>query len=389
MEMLQLNDLHKTFNPGTVNEKVALNGVSLHMEAGDFATIVGSNGAGKSTLFNALTRNTVLAANYPFATIEPNVGVVGVPDDRLAVLGKMYNSERLVPATVSFVDIAGIVKGASQGEGMGNAFLANIREADAICQVTRVFTDEDVTHVDGRIDPASDIDTIRTELILADLQTLEKALPRLEKEAKIKKESRPKYEAWAAAQESLNAGVGVFQAGLDPEPLRDLFLLTAKPYIYVFNLDQDQLADEALRARLAEIVAPAEAVFLDAKFESELVEMDEDEAREFLTDAGVSEPGLDQLARVGYQTLGLQSFLTAGPKESRAWTIKQGATAPEAAGVIHTDFQKGFIKAQIMDYNDLVSLGSEAAVKAAGKMRLEGKDYVMEPNDIVEFRFNV
>ena len=351
--------------------------------------IVGLPNAGKSTLFNALTRNTVLAANYPFATIEPNVGVVGVPDDRLAVLGKMYNSERLVPATVSFVDIAGIVKGASQGEGMGNAFLANIREADAICQVTRVFTDEDVTHVDGRIDPASDIDTIRTELILADLQTLEKALPRLEKEAKIKKESRPKYEAWAAAQESLNAGVGVFQAGLDPEPLRDLFLLTAKPYIFVFNLDQDQLADEALRARLAEIVAPAEAVFLEAKFESELVEMDEDEAREFLTDAGVSEPGLDQLARVGYQTLGLQSFLTAGPKESRAWTIKQGATAPEAAGVIHTDFQKGFIKAQIMDYNDLVSLGSEAAVKAAGKMRLEGKDYVMEPNDIVEFRFNV
>ena len=327
--------------------------------------IVGLPNAGKSTLFNALTRNTVLAANYPFATIEPNVGVVGVPDARLAVLGEMYASDRLVPATVSFVDIAGIVKGASQGEGMGNAFLANIREADAICQVTRVFVDDDVTHVDGRVNPLSDIETIRTELILADLQTLDKALPRLEKEARIKKETRPKYEAWLAARDTLDSGVGVHQAGLDLEPLRDLFLLTAKPYIYVFNLDQNQLADEALRGKLAEMVAPAEAIFLDAKFESELVEMEEDEAREFLAEAGVEEPGLDQLARVGYRTLGLQSFLTAGPKESRAWTIKQGATAPEAAGVIHTDFQKGFIKAQIVSYDDLLELGSEAAVKAA------------------------
>ena len=351
--------------------------------------IVGLPNAGKSTLFNALTRNTVLAANYPFATIEPNVGVVGVPDARLAVLGEMYASDRLVPATVSFVDIAGIVKGASQGEGMGNAFLANIREADAICQVTRVFVDDDVTHVDGRVNPLSDIETIRTELILADLQTLDKALPRLEKEARIKKETRPKYEAWLAARDTLDSGVGVHQAGLDLEPLRDLFLLTAKPYIYVFNLDQNQLADEALRGKLAEMVAPAEAIFLDAKFESELVEMEEDEAREFLAEAGVEEPGLDQLARVGYRTLGLQSFLTAGPKESRAWTIKQGATAPEAAGVIHTDFQKGFIKAQIVSYDDLLELGSEAAVKAAGKMRLEGKDYVMKDGDVVEFRFNV
>lgn len=350
--------------------------------------IVGLPNAGKSTLFNALTRNTVLAANYPFATIEPNVGVVGVPDPRLEVLGRLFNSQRLVPATVSFVDIAGIVKGASQGEGMGNAFLANIREADAICQVTRVFTDDDVTHVDGKVNPASDIDTIRTELILADLQTLEKALPRLEKEARVKKDVRSQVESWQAAQEVLNSGKGVFQAGLDLEPLRDLFLLTAKPYIYVFNLDQEQLADRDLRARLAEIVAPAEAVFLDAKFESELVEMDEEEAREFLTDVGVEDPGLDQLARVGYHTLGLQSFLTAGPKESRAWTIKQGATAPEAAGVIHTDFQKGFIKAQIVSYDDLVELGSEAAVKAAGKMRLEGKEYVMADGDVVEFRFN-
>ncbi len=351
--------------------------------------IVGLPNAGKSTLFNALTRNNVLAANYPFATIEPNVGVVGVPEPRLAVLGELYHSERLVPATVSFVDIAGIVKGASQGEGMGNAFLAHIREADAICQVTRAFTDADVTHVDGKVDPGSDIETITTELILADLQTLEKALPRVEKEARIKKETRPKYEAMLAAQQVLDAGRTLYAAGFDTDLLRDLFLLTAKPFIYVFNCDSDELANAELKARMAAVVAPAEAIFLDAKFESELVEMDEAEGREFLAEMGVDEPGLDQLARVGYATLGLQSFLTAGPKESRAWTIKQGATAPEAAGVIHTDFQKGFIKAQIVSYDDLIALGSEAAAKAAGKMRLEGKDYVMRDGDVVEFRFNV
>jgi len=351
--------------------------------------IVGLPNAGKSTLFNALTRNNVLAANYPFATIEPNVGVVGVPEPRLAVLAQMYKSAQIIPATVSFVDIAGIVKGASQGEGMGNAFLANIREADAICQVTRVFEDADVTHVDGDVNPANDIDTITTELILADLQTLERALPRVEKEARIKKETKPKLDAMLAAQQVLNDGRTIYAAGLDTELLKDLFLLTAKPFIYVFNCDQDELANDELRARMSAIVAPAEAVFLDAKFESELVEMDEDEAREFLAEMGVDEPGLDQLARVGYATLGLQSYLTAGPKESRAWTIRKGATAPEAAGVIHTDFQKGFIKAQIVSFTDLVELGSEAAAKAAGKMRLEGKDYVMADGDVVEFRFNV
>ena len=351
--------------------------------------IVGLPNAGKSTLFNALTRNNVLAANYPFATIEPNVGVVGVPDDRLPVLAKIYGSQKILPATVSFVDIAGIVKGASQGEGMGNAFLANIREADAICQVTRVFDDEDVTHVDGKVDPASDIDTITTELIMADLQTVEKAMPRVEKEARIKKELQPKLAAFQAAKEALESGKGVRNAGVDLEAIYELHLLTAKPYLYVFNCDQDELGDEELKERMRALVAPSEAIFLDAKFESELVEMEEDEAREFLAEMGVEEPGLDVLARVGYYTLGLQTFLTAGPKESRGWTIPKGATAPEAAGVIHTDFQKGFIKAEVMSFDDLVEYGSEAAVKAAGKMRLEGKDYVMADGDVVEFKFNV
>ena len=351
--------------------------------------IVGLPNAGKSTLFNALTRNNVLAANYPFATIEPNVGVVGVPEPRLAKLAELYKSEKIVPATVSFVDIAGIVKGASQGEGMGNAFLANIREADAICQVTRVFHDDDVTHVDGSVNPGNDIETVTTELILADLQTLEKAMVRVEKEARIRKEARPKLEAMQEAQRVLDSGQTIYAAGLSLEHLRDLFLLTAKPFLYVFNCDADELGDDELKDRMRALVAPAEAIFLDAKFESELVEMEDDEAREFLHEMGVGEPGLDVLARVGYATLGLQSYLTGGPKESRAWTIRQGATAPEAAGVIHTDFQKGFIKAQIVSFDELMAAGSEAAAKAAGRMRLEGKDYVMADGDVVEFRFNV
>jgi GTP-binding protein YchF len=351
--------------------------------------IVGLPNAGKSTLFNALTRNDVLAANYPFATIEPNVGVVGVPDPRLAVLSDLFHSERIVPATVSFVDIAGIVRGASQGEGMGNAFLSHIREADAICEVTRVFTDPDVTHVDGAINPASDIETISTELILADLQTIERALPRLEKEARINKAKVSAAAALREAHDVLNGGQTIFAAGLDRGPLRELFLLTAKPFLYVFNCDSDELADEALKERMRALVAPAEAIFLDAKIESELVEMEPDEAREFLAEMDVDEPGLDVLARVGFDTLGLQTYLTAGPKESRAWTIPKGATAPEAAGVIHTDFQKGFIKAEIVSFDDLVAAGSMQAAKAKGKVRLEGKDYVMADGDVVEFRFNV
>ncbi|QDP97873.1 redox-regulated ATPase YchF [Microlunatus elymi] len=350
--------------------------------------IVGLPNAGKSTLFNALTRNDVLAANYPFATIEPNVGVVGVPDPRLGVLAKLFNSERLVPATVSFVDIAGIVRGASKGEGMGNAFLSHIREADAICQVTRVFEDADVTHVDGKINPAGDIDTIATELILADLQTIEKTLPRLEKEARFAKEKQAVVAAVKEAQAVLETGQTVFGAGLDRELLKELFLLTAKPFLYVFNTSADE-TDEATRDELRKLVAPAEAIFLDAKIESELAEMEPDEAAEFLADMGIEEPGLDHLARVGFETLGLQTYLTAGPKESRAWTIRKGATAPEAAGVIHTDFQKGFIKAEIVSYEDLVEAGTLLEARNRGKVRMEGKDYVMQDGDVVEFRFNV
>ncbi len=352
--------------------------------------IVGLPNAGKSTLFNALTKNDVLAANYPFATIEPNVGVVGVPDPRLAKLAAIYGSEKILPATVQFVDIAGIVRGASEGEGMGNKFLSNIRESDAICQVTRVFRDDDITHVDGEVEPKNDIETIQTELILADLQTIENALPRLQKDAKRDKDLLPLVTAAEEAKEILEGGKGIFQAGIDPAPLRELHLMTAKPLLYVFNCDAEELSDEKLKSELREIVAPAEAIFLDAKFEAELVELDdEEEAREMLADIGVEEPGLDVLARVGFETLGLQTYLTAGPKETRAWTIDKGATAPQAAGVIHTDFERGFIKAETISFDDLIEHGSMADAKAAGKVRMEGKDYVMVDGDVVDFRFNV
>ncbi len=352
--------------------------------------IVGLPNAGKSTLFNALTKNDVLAANYPFATIEPNVGVVGVPDPRLAVLASMFSSARVVAATVQFVDIAGIVRGASTGEGLGNRFLSRIRESDAICQVTRLFRDDDVTHVEGKVSPRDDIETIKTELILADLETIEKTLPRLEKDARRDKSLTAGIAAVEEAREVLNSGTPVFGSGLDQELLCDLHLMTAKPFLYVFNCDADELGDEPLLADLRCLVAPAEAIFLDARFEAELVELeDDDEARAMLAEMGVEEPGLDVLARVGFDTLGLQTYLTAGPKEARAWTVRRGATAPEAAGVIHTDFQKGFIKAEIVSYDDLVKAGSMAAAKAAGKVRIEGKDYLMADGDVVDFRFNV
>lgn len=351
--------------------------------------IVGLPNAGKSTLFNALTKNDVLAANYPFATIEPNVGVVGVPDARLPKLAEIYGSERILPATVEFVDIAGIVRGASQGEGLGNKFLSHIRESAAICQVTRVFRDEDVTHVDGEVNPANDISTIQTELIFADLETVEKSIVRLEKESRKVKDLVANLEAVKEAKEALESGTPIIATKIDRELLRELSLLTAKPFIFVFNCDADELADEDLKAKMREIVAPAEAIFLDAKFESELVELDDEEAAEFLAEAGVTEPGLETLARVGFETLGLQTYLTAGPKETRAWTIRKGDTAPEAAGVIHTDFQKGFIKAEVVSFDDLTALGSMAKAKEAGKVRMEGKDYVMADGDVVEFRFNV
>ena len=350
--------------------------------------IVGLPNVGKSTLFNALTKNDVLAANYPFATIEPNVGVVSLPDPRLEKLAEVFHSERILPATVSFVDIAGIVRGASEGEGLGNQFLANIREADAIAQVVRGFTDDDVVHVEGGVNPRNDLETINAELMLADLQTLEKAVPRLEKEVKGKKADPSVLEAAVAAKDALERGILLSSSDLDLAPIRELGLLTAKPYIYVFNVDEKVLTDAAATAALEELVAPAHAVFLDAKIESELIDLDPEDAAELLASTGQDESGLNQLARIGFETLGLQTYLTAGPKEARAWTIPKGAKAPQAAGVIHTDFEKGFIKAEVISFEDHIDAGSIVEARARGKARLEGKDYTMRDGDVVEFRFN-
>ena len=350
--------------------------------------IVGLPNVGKSTLFNALTKNQVLAANYPFATIEPNVGVVNLPDPRLNTLAEIFGSERILPASVSFVDIAGIVRGASEGEGLGNQFLANIREADAIAQVVRGFADSDVVHVDGAVDPKNDMETINAELQLADLQTLEKAITRYEKEVKGKKLDPVVLETALAAKDALERGTLLSASGIDLAPIRELGLLTAKPFIFVFNVDESVLTDAGAKANLAALVAPAQAVFLDAKIESELIDLDPEDAAELLASTGQEESGLDQLARIGFDTLGLQTYLTAGPKEARAWTIGKGGKAPQAAGVIHTDFEKGFIKAEVISFDDLVDAGSVLEARSRGKARLEGKDYVMQDGDVVEFRFN-
>src|SRR3954452_11827961 len=351
--------------------------------------IVGLPNVGKSTLFNALTKNDVLAANYPLPPIEPTVGVLGVPDPRLQKLADLFGSQKIIAAIMSFVDSVRIVRQASEGAGLGNKFLANIRESDAICQVIRVFTDPDVVHVDGTVGPADDIETINTELLLADLQTLEKAIPRLEKEMRKDKERAVLHAAVVDAQKILNEGRTLFAAGIEPAPLKELGLMTTKPFLYVFNVDEEELGNDELIAELRALVAPAEAILMDGKIESALAELPDEEPAELLAGIGQDEPGLDQLARVGFATLGLQTYLTAGPKEARAWTIPVGATAPQAAGVIHTDFQRGFIKAEIVSFDQLMEAGSMADAKAKGWVRMEGKDYVMQDGDVVEFRFNV
>lgn len=353
--------------------------------------IVGLPNVGKSTLFNALTNNDILAANYPFATIEPNTGIVPVPDARLDVLQNMYSAEKLIPATVTFVDIAGLVEGASKGEGLGNKFLANIRECNAIVHVVRAFENDDILrHDEGKVNPKADIEIINTELILSDMQSIENRLPKLQKEAKARPAAREQASYLESLLRHLESGTPLSALpSLDHELIADMHLLTAKPVIYLFNVDEAALTDEAKHQELTTLVAPARTIFVCAKVEEEVKDLPEEDALELLESYGIKDTGLNQLIKAAYDTLGLQSYLTAGPKEVRAWTIHQGDTAPQAAGVIHTDFERGFIAAQIVSYPDLVEAGSESAARSTGKIRTEGKTYVMQPDDVVEFRFNV
>ena len=352
--------------------------------------IVGLPNVGKSTLFNALTNNDILAANYPFATIEPNTGIVPVPDLRLNKLAEIYGSQKIIPATVTFVDIAGLVAGASKGEGLGNKFLANIRQCDAIVHIVRAFVNNDIVHVSNEVNPKNDIEVINTELILADIQTIENRLPKLQKEAKAKPALRKRAEYLNKLVEQLQAGVLLSSIeDLDYEAIQDLHLLTAKPVIYVFNVDENTLTDETKKEELSKMVLPAKSIFVCAKLEEELKALSEEDSKDLLESYGVQETGLNQMIHVAYDTLGLQSYMTAGPKEVHAWTIKKGWTAPQAAGVIHTDFERGFIAAQVIDFNELIEAGSEIEAKNRGKIRTEGKEYIISPNDVIEFRFNV
>lgn len=353
--------------------------------------IVGLPNVGKSTLFNALTNADILAANYPFATIEPNTGIVPVPDPRLNKLAEIYGSQKIIPATVTFVDIAGLVAGASKGEGLGNKFLANIRQCDAIVHIVRAFENSEILrHDGGDVNPKNDIEVINTELILADLQTIENRLTRVQKEAKADPKKRGVADYLNKLVVQLQAGKPLFEIeDLDFEAISDLHLLTAKPVIYAFNVDEETLSNEEKKAELSKMVLPAKSIFVCAKLEEEIKGLDDADAKELLESYGVEETGLNQMIHAAYDTLGLQSYMTAGPKEVHAWTIRKGWTAPQAAGVIHTDFERGFIAAQIVNYNDLVEAGSEQAARAAGKVRTEGKEYVMSPDDVVEFRFNV
>jgi GTP-binding protein YchF len=352
--------------------------------------IVGLPNVGKSTLFNALTNNNILAANYPFATIEPNTGIVPVPDERLDKLAELYKSKKVVPATVTFVDIAGLVAGASKGEGLGNKFLANIRQCDAIIHIVRAFQDASVIHISEKINPRDDIDIINTELILADIQTIEARLPKLQKELKANPKMKFASEYLDDLLNKLKSGTMLSELpNLDQEIIYDLHLLTAKPVIYAFNVDEETLVSDDKKSELAKLVAPAKAIFVCAKLEDELKALTPEDSAELLESYGVKETGLLQMIHAAYDILGLQSYLTAGQDEVRAWTIHKGATAPQAAGVIHTDFERGFIAAQIVDYDDLIAAGSETAAKQQGKMRTEGKEYTMRPGDVVEFRFNV